>query len=1099
MRRIFRKMLLTALLCVASPIMARGDALRAQDIASDNVLHVNRQLVDDSVKDAEPFPAQSSFTIAVDAKIVEPGSEKGNDGSNGMLWNVGNGWDEGARLIYSWNDGRYFLQFGSKDARLSIPSQNSYLRNIKRSLVATYDATNGDCALYVDGVLAAKSVYKGVFDSKNHPLNVGFGGSGVGSIRLDVGDVRVWNRPLTPPEILALEATRPQQERDVLQLERLLAGSSNVAATVVDPAKLTEIDPSILPVELAESLERALVVSLIDRGFIVDRSLQIEPYIRLKTLVFDAAQKLLDSPATQDEPTVASLSRCGEIADWLERVKGIADANAVETRKLLSSTSFNAAQKKQFRADGEKVRALFLEDSARATQLMTKLAQHSPKESAVFRKIMKLEASAERVKSVERDALGMYYSLQPAPRSDKYDRVVYVAPDGNDETGDGSAEAPYATLARAFKNVEDFLAFQEPTAKPMRSVVRLAQGEYYMTGAATLKGASNVLVQGSKEGKTILTGAVKVANFTSLADAAANRPDVADAMSRVPESARPRVVAADLKAAGVDDLGSLANRGYHPDVKLNPIPTFTVEGKAQTLARWPNEGEKGIPFGEKVDDPSSAAEKTSTFRYDGDRLDGWRLDGKNDDIWAFGLYEWEWAANLRRVVAIDREKKTLTFDYENGSGRFDYYFVNVLEELDAPGEYYVDRATGYLYYYLPETFADAAALNATSPQYDVFEGRFVELENVSNALFTNLTFKGGRETALVMKDCDCCYLSDSTIEEMGGNGVVILDGKFCGVVKSRLRSLGACGVRITGGDCDTLTQCRHLVHNCYVSDFGRIDRVYAPAVLFRGCGCAITQNLFCDSPHHGMRTDGNDIYIARNEVHSVVYEYSDQSGVDIFCDPSFRGIVIEKNLWRHIGSAFALCGQAGIRLDDTISGVVMRENVFYRSAGGIFGGIQIHGGKDNLVKNNAFVDCLQALSFSPWGAGRYTEFAKTRFPKHIGNALFEETYPFFDELFEHENRNYVIDNKAINCPRFNNKGSDLNVFVGNTTTHETPDLAKLGVKTEAPYADLFMTNSTALRAWLTSVTGISLKGVGLLDDWKGAGENVSPHFSEARE
>ena len=93
----------------------------------------------------------------------------------------------------------------------------------------------------------------------------------------------------------------------------------------------------------------------------------------------------------------------------------------------------------------------------------------------------------------------------------------------------------------------------------------------------------------------------------------------------------------------------------------------------------------------------------------------------------------------------------------------------------------------------------------------------------------------------------------------------------------------------------------------------------------------------------------------------------------------------------------------------------------------------------------------------------------------------------------------MIDNKAINCPRFNNKGSDLNVFVGNTTTQETPDLAKLGVKTEAPYADLFMTNSTALRAWLTSVTGISLKGVGLLDDWKGAGENVSPHFSEARE
>ena len=610
MRRISPKMLLTALLCVASTILARGDVLRAQDIAPTKVLNVDRQLVDDSVKDSEPFPAKASFTIVMDAKIIEPGSEKGNDGTNGMLWNVGNGWDEGARLIYSWNDGRYFLQFGSQDVKLSLPSQKSYLRNIKRTLAATYDATTGDCALYVDGVLAAKSVYKGVFDSKEYPLNVGFGGSGVGSIRLDVGDVSLWDRPLTPPEILALEATRPQQELEVLQVERLLEGDSKVAATVVDPAKLCEIDPSSLPDELAESLERALVASLIDRGFTVDRSLKIDPYTRLTNLVFDAAQKFLDSPAPQDEPTVASISRCGEIADWLERVKEIADSNAVETRKLLSSTSFSATQKRQFRADGEKVRAIFLEDSARATQLMSKLAQHSPKESDVFHKIMKLEASAERVKLVERDALGMYYSLQTAPRSDKYDRVLYVAPDGNDETGKGSPKAPYATLARAFKNVEDFVALQDPTAKPLRTVVRLAQGEYYMTAPATLKDASNVVVQGSKEGKTVLTGAVKVANFTSLADAATNRSDVADAMSRVPESARGRVVAADLKSAGVDDLGSLAIRGYHPEVRLNPIPTFTVEGNAQTLARWPNEGEKGIPFGEKVDDPSSAAEKT---------------------------------------------------------------------------------------------------------------------------------------------------------------------------------------------------------------------------------------------------------------------------------------------------------------------------------------------------------------------------------------------------------------------------------------------------------------------------------------------------------
>ena len=42
-------------------------------------------------------------------------------------------------------------------------------------------------------------------------------------------------------------------------------------------------------------------------------------------------------------------------------------------------------------------------------------------------------------------------------------------------------------------------------------------------------------------------------------------------------------------------------------------------------------------------------------------------------------------------------------------------------------------------------------------------------------------------------------------------------------------------------------------------------------------------------------------------------------------------------------------------------------NVFYRCSGGHgFGGVQIHGGKDNIVDNNLFVDCRTAISFSPW-------------------------------------------------------------------------------------------------------------------------------------
>ena len=50
-------------------------------------------------------------------------------------------------------------------------------------------------------------------------------------------------------------------------------------------------------------------------------------------------------------------------------------------------------------------------------------------------------------------------------------------------------------------------------------------------------------------------------------------------------------------------------------------------------------------------------------------------------------------------------------------------------------------------------------------------------------------------------------------------------------------------------------------------------------------------------------------------------------------------------------------GAAGVRPDDMISGVAVYGNIFERCGTINFGGVQIHGGRENLVEGNLFIDC----------------------------------------------------------------------------------------------------------------------------------------------
>ena len=253
---------------------------------------------------------------------------------------------------------------------------------------------------------------------------------------------------------------------------------------------------------------------------------------------------------------------------------------------------------------------------------------------------------------------------------------------------------------------------------------------------------------------------------------------------------------------------------------------------------------------------------------------------------------------------------------------------------------------------------------------------------------------------------------------MGGTALIATKGAGLHIYGNLIHTLGHTGMRVGGGDRRSLTSGRITIENNDVGFFGRHARTYNPALLLEGCGARVAHNHFHDAPSSAMRIEGNDHLITFNHVERVVQESDDQGGIDMWCNLSYRGVVIRYNRWNDIGGGPAPCGQAGIRFDDAISGMVVYGNRFERTSNGNFGGVQIHGGHHNIIDNNLFTDCRYGVSFSPWGQKRWTEFTKTHtddIHKTVNIRLppYSTRYPELVHIGKHADINSIWRNTFI--------------------------------------------------------------------------------------
>ncbi len=489
---------------------------------------------------------------------------------------------------------------------------------------------------------------------------------------------------------------------------------------------------------------------------------------------------------------------------------------------------------------------------------------------------------------------------------------------------------------RAFEAARDQLR-----ASGQAGTVTVKAGDYFVDHSIVLDERDPAGSVYRAEGRVRWIGGVRLRDWKPVSDPAI--------LSRLSPEARKHVV---VHAA--EGLGALQARGFGR-ARIAAHSELFFAGKRMTVARWPDEDFTRIGESLDTDAPDDGHGKRLGrlpfgFRYEGDRPAQWKAD---DNIWVHGYWAWDWADSYERVVKLDKGTRDVVTAPPHGLYGFRkgqrYYFLNVLEELDSPGEYYLDAAAGRVYFWPPSNAAGA----------EVFLSRLdapvIHLRQTRGLTLDGFSIAATRGHGMLIEGGEGARVVNGKLSNIGNVGVIVEGGRNHVISRCDVSHTGDSAIELTGGDRATLTPGNHRVEDCDIHHMGQWVRTYNPAVKVNGVGNRVAHNAIHDAPHAGILLTGNDHVIEFNNIHHLALETGDVGAIYIGRDYTERGNVIRHNYIHELGGVGF--GSMAVYLDDCSSGVTVYGNIFYKLKFGAFVG----GGRDNRIENNVFVECNPAV------------------------------------------------------------------------------------------------------------------------------------------
>ncbi len=346
--------------------------------------------------------------------------------------------------------------------------------------------------------------------------------------------------------------------------------------------------------------------------------------------------------------------------------------------------------------------------------------------------------------------------------SSSWGAELFVSPNGSDGNP-GTADRPLQSIAAAVQKIR-----KSPLQE--NRLITLEDGVYYLKSPLILNGEdSGIVIRSKNPRKAVVSGATPFS---------AEWSDYRDGIKKTP-----------------------VPRGMDLDVLF-------VNGRPMHMARYPNYDSHAAVFHGTASDADSA-----------ERVARWTNPAGG---YLHALHDRMWGGMHFRILGKDGNKLKREGGWQNNrpsAPHARYKFVeNIFEELDAPGEWYLDKAGNTLYLY-PEEGVDLskARLEAAGPE-ELIVLRQEGKKEVSRVTLKDIVFTGTRRTfmenrepllrsdwtiyrsgAVLMQGTEDCHIIGCDFFDLGGNAVFV-DGKNTGVriVSCDIYDVGGNGIAFVG-------------------------------------------------------------------------------------------------------------------------------------------------------------------------------------------------------------------------------------------------------------------------------------------------------------